>query len=217
MADFTEGKPGINDTIRAVVAAEMAKANGVLPAKVVSYDAAKQLAEVQPVVLVVIKGVGHKSPVLRDVPVRWPSAANGSLVLPLVKDDLGDVVPMGADTGAWDASGTENQAQDRNARDALSDVVFRPGGSNLAARLASGQYAADGPVLWGDPVYLGDSTATAFVALADLVATELGKIETAVNAHTHAFTAQAGADPLTTSPAVSYTKASVAADKVKAT
>lgn len=56
------------------------------------------------------------------------------------------------------------------------------------------------------------SDATDFVALAAKVLTELGKIETAYNAHTHA-------DPVsgtTGAPSATYTKASVAATKMKA-
>jgi hypothetical protein len=54
--------------------------------------------------------------------------------------------------------------------------------------------------------------ATDFVALAQKVLTELGKIETAYNTHTHPTAPDGPVSP----PSATYVKASVAADKAKA-
>lgn len=87
-----------------------------------------------------------------------------------------------------------------------------------AAPIADGATAIKVVVSASSTVFLGSESGAQFVALSNLVADELNKIQTAINTHTHqVVNVQAGAATITSSTAsATYTDASVAATKVKA-
>lgn len=180
--DTTEVELDLGELIELVSGAEAEDLFKDLPVQVVSYDPEKQAVDVQPVVLIVIDGTPQKLPILRQVQVQFPSGSGWSLTGPLEKDDDGWIVPAGADISGWKASGAANAEAQRHTRGSLSDVRFQPGSRPLSRALGALHYAADGPVLFGDPfVYLGDSSADKFVALGKLVHDELVALAT----HTH--------------------------------
>jgi hypothetical protein len=211
--DYGEVDLELGELIELVAGSQAEREFKGLPAKVTTYDPARQVVDCQPVVLVVVNDQPQVLPVAREVQVRWEAGAKGSFTFPLQAGDFGWIKVAGADISQWKASGAEQAPPNRNARGSLSDVIFEPGTRPLLAPLDATRYAADGAVLFGDPfVYVGDSTATDFVALAAKVLSELQSIKTAYDLHVHpAGTPNTGA-PLNPLPAPS----SVAATKAKA-
>jgi len=190
---------------------------GPMPAKVVKYDAAKQLAELQPLTMVVIDGKASKLDTAKDIPVQWLSAQSFALTAPLVRGDLGWIFPAGADIGAWIAGAVENNPEpDHWGRFDLSDLIFVPGGRPIPLALPAEAYSDQGPVLWAQSVlFLGDSTAQHFVALGSPVWDELVKVD----GHTHdagGLVAPSGGGAVTGATGASSYTAPGSADDIQA-
>ena len=216
-------EPTLEDLFVRMVADETATKIGAVPAQVVSYTAATQRCDAQPLIRVQTDGSGElrQLPVCRDVPVRWPSGGGAApagpfagpgtqwaITGPLVAGDTVWLRPAGGDISAWSRNGTANAVGTAPRRGSLSDVVAEPGTRPITDPLTSDQYSASALVVACASVLLGDSTASDRVALASLVFAELAKIETAINTHTHQV-AGVQAGPTTLSTAVgsaSYTK-----------
>ena len=194
---------------------------GDLPAKVVSYDAATQTVDAQPLVLLsTVQGLRPAS-IARQVQVRWPAGSTWSVVGDLVSGDYGWLRPAGADISAWKMQGAEGDPTAIPRSNSLSDVVFEPGSQPVSTPLPSDAYAAGSLVIKAASLLLGDATATAFVALADLVDTHLSNIQNHYDKHVHAAPAGGGltATPVSAPLGLPYiigALASVAATKVKA-
>lgn len=210
--------------------------HGPLPATVRAWNATTQTIDAQPVIQLYSEGALVKAPIFRDIPVSFPGSTLGGLTYPISTGSHCHLVPQEADCSAWFSSGTVSLPPKSDRRFSVSDLVAWPLSPHPATSpLPSSAIAPDGPVLWvgsagpfagpGGAVYLGDSTATDFVALAAKVLTELGKIETAFNNHVHlpgSFSTPSGAVVGTSGAvppppiAAPYTKSSVAASLVKA-
>jgi hypothetical protein len=188
---------------------------GSIPGRVITYDMARQVADVQPLVMVAVADELRLLPPIREVQVRWLSGAGWSLVGNLVAGDFGWIKPAGADISAWKASGSENSPSVSLRKQALADCYFDPGTRPLSSPLPASQYSASGPVLAGNPVILGDSTATDFVALALKVLAELENFKEWGDLHVHSGVTVGGGS--TGAPTVPMpAPGSVAATKVKA-
>jgi hypothetical protein len=114
--------------IEHVVDARLALAlSGVLPGKVLSYDAAKQVADVQPEPATRDEdGNQVNHPVLPDVPVVWPRGGGASLTFPLQPGDRVTLLPSAVCLDAWQKAGDVTApAEDR--RGGLSGMVALPG------------------------------------------------------------------------------------------
>ena len=149
------------------------------------------------------------------MPVLWPGAGDFALTFPLGAGDVVDLVVQMCDISNWVASGSKHEEVADQRRNSLSDVVALPRLRSRSSPLPSGCVHPNCPVLSGNPLLLGDATASEFVALATKTITELQQIVDAYNDHTHG-----GIEPgtgTTASPLPQMADADpVAAEKVKA-
>lgn len=159
--------------------------HGPMFGEVVSYDYGTQAADVQPLVRLPVDGVFVNAPILRSLRVQWPGGGGGALTFPLAAGDVGELAPMGADFSNWIASGTKNQDAATGERFQLASCVFKPLYRPFSSPLPAGCVHATCPVLSGDPLLLGDSTATELVALAALVLARLTTLQSAHDLHKH--------------------------------
>ena len=218
--EITEGEPTLEEMLLLYAKRAGAESGyGDLPAKVIGYNAAQQTATVSPLVLVPKGGRLQAVPPVVDVQVRWPAGSTWSIVGELVAGDFGWLRFAGADISAWKMQGTESDPTARQRRSALSDCVFEPGSQPVSVPLAADAYAAGALVIKAASLLLGDSSATIFVALSDLVEAVFATVENNFNKHGHAETGATTSTPVWQSTGVPMTadfSASVAATKVKA-
>lgn len=209
--------PDWPEILRAVQAQLQDQLHTSCPGIVKAYDVATQTAKVQ--LAVQMKGTDGEMttvPVLEDVPVVWPGGAQGHLHIPLAAGDTVMVVFGESDFGGWWETGSVS-APKSLARHDLNAVAI-PGCRRAAAPLS----VTGGHVTLAatSMLHLGTDTATAFVALANLVDARLATIQAAFDAHVHITTATVGATPtpgVIASPAPPIGPlATVAATKVKA-
>lgn len=191
------------------------------PATIVSYDSASQKATVRIAPCFRRKDpaqgnavVTYRPPDIPGVPVAFPGAGEYSDTWPLVAGNSGLLIVVSRSMDEWlSQGGTTSEPQDPRRHD-LTDSVFLPGLRSFAASEvvpAAGVHAS-ARVIRAPLLLLGDSTATAFVALATLVLDRLTAIVNGFNTHTHTTSTGASGPPNT--PLA--TPASVAATKVKA-
>lgn len=165
-----------------------------LPGQVTRYDSAKQLVDVQPLLADSLEeedGSLKKQvlPLLVSVPVCFPSAGGFSITLPIQVGDTGLMVFADRSIGEWLEYGGQQTPADLR-RHHLTDAVFYPG---LRSKVDAIPDADSSVIAIGK-----DGEATDFAATAQRVLTELNKIRTAFNAHTHGSgTMVAGATPVT--------------------
>lgn len=201
------------------------------PARVRSYNAANQTVDVEPLVKIRTSADDEPRtiPPITMCPVAFPGAGGVSIVFPIDPGDDVLVVVSSHSITEWLLSGTADLPPQSNRRHSLSDCFAIPSVRPTTNPRANAVAAGDDLVLGQEDgsfeiritstdIKLGDSTASSFVALADLVLSELQSIWTVLNAHVHASTGAPptagtppGYDPVTAGPS------SVAADKVKAT
>jgi Phage protein Gp138 N-terminal domain len=125
--------------IEAFIAAAMVQHFHAYPARVVSYDAAKQTATIEPMVKRVSHGPDDERivdtlPVLPDVPVEWPRGGGYFLSMPLEAGDGGALWFPDTDIGAWRETGQVVDPGDERLH-ALGGAVFRPGLETVARAL----------------------------------------------------------------------------------
>jgi hypothetical protein len=200
-----------------------------MPGKVVSYDAAKQVADVRPLLKRAVYDVdGHKSveelSVIPAVPVVWPRGGGYYLHFPLAAGDGVLLVFCERDpSAALDRDDVADPGDPR--RHGLSGAVAIPGYSAVAKRLAGTDALAHGslgheggPRIHFDASEIRLGEATNFVALANLVTARLNAIQAAFDAHTHfvPITGPAGSTPTAPPPVPIGPLAPVAASQVKA-
>lgn len=208
-----ETDPTIMDLMEAHFQNAQAGQHGPMFGEVTAYDHNTQAADVQPLIRLPVDGVFVDAPILRSVRVRWPGGGGFAITFPLAAGDVGELAPLAADFSNWIASGTKNQDAATEGRYQLRSCVFKPVYRPFNSPLGALAVHATSPVVSGDPLLLGDSTASDFVALASLVLSELQQIKTDYDAHIHP-------DPVAGStgvPTVPLTApGSVEATKVKA-
>jgi len=181
--------PTIEDLIRIVAQGDSRAEVGPLPARVESYNPSQQSCDATPLVLVPGPEGLQTAPMVRSVPVMWPSGGGWSLHGPMAAGDLVWLVPAGADIGHWVVSGAVRSVAATERRLSLSDVVAIPGGRPFSSPLSASAVASDGVVLAGSKVYLGDSTASKKVVLDGdravqtlAMGTWMSQVEVAINA-----------------------------------
>jgi hypothetical protein len=157
-----------------------------LPARVISWDDTTQRADVQPVIQLYIEGALVEAPVLRSVPVAFPGSAMGGLTYPLIPQSYVELVPQEADLSTWFSAGSLNLPPPTSRRLDLSDVIAWPLDPRpMTAPLGKTCLAPDGPVVWGQVVYLGGSDASDFAALASKVLSALQDLYLELAGHGH--------------------------------
>jgi len=149
--------PTLAEALAAALDARAAQIHTAVPARVISYDAAAQTADVAPATW-----TGSTAPpVVPRVPVVWPQGGGGYLVFPLHGGDTGLLVACEADISEWRRTGEEGPAADAAVHH-QANAVFIPGCNPAASTLSApaGATVLDGA---GD-LRLGDGTATNHVA-----------------------------------------------------
>ena len=101
--------------------------NNALPAKIVTYDAVKQLASVKPLLNRKLKdNTELVLPVINNVPVMLPRTANAIISLPIAVDDKVLLVFCDRSLDEWLSSGNEVFPSD-NRMHSFSDAIAIPG------------------------------------------------------------------------------------------
>ena len=224
--------PTLPDLLREAIRSSIALLHTSIPGEVLSYDRAKQTAQVK----LVVRGkrrdlqTGTLSTYsftpLVNVPVVWPGGGDASLTFDLSKGDRVVVIFAERDISRWLSTGTAPSDPADTRRHDLSDAIAIPQINPYTDPLASDATAAGAAVLRADDIRLGSATASSFIALAPLVLTELQKITTWMTAmnmtfssHTHVF-APGGPSPTSTPvavPPVPPTVTEPASSKVRST
>jgi hypothetical protein len=217
----------LTEILDAHIRNELVNVHTALPGKVVAYDAAKQTADVKPLVKRVMfteeggRGKAEELPIVPNVPVQFPRGGGYVITVPLVAGDFVWLMFSEAGTGEVRATGQDSEPLDVR-RHTLSYPVAIPGGVPEPAPLVDaassnhmimGKDGAAAQVhVTATEIRLGAS-ASDFVALASLVDARIAAIRTDYNAHTHP--APGGATSAPTAPLAA--QATVAATLVKAT
>ena len=212
---FDGDKPDAASAMEASTAIQLAQLNVSLPVRVLTYDATKQTAKVQPVVQRVDPdGQVRPYPPIAACPVVFPAGGGYCLSWDLAAGDLGMLVFSSAAIGQWVATGQETVRPESARRGSLSDGVFYPGlrpKTSPLATLAGGglsvgkedgtarlHISSSGVVqVKGGTVEIGPSP-TDYAARASLLDAHLLALKTALDLHTH--TSAAPASP--TSPPI---------------
>jgi hypothetical protein len=168
-----------------------------MPARVESYDAAKQVVSVQPLIRDYFEGddgalVWERLPVISNVPVAFPTAGGIFLTLPIQAGDVGLVIITDRSLERWLSTGGEVTPEDTRTHN-LSDGVFYPGLRPAAQpRTGVSTTAAALQVQGGVGVFvksgkvgLGEENPGDAVAMAAKVETEINNLWGALTSHTH--------------------------------
>lgn len=185
-----EQEPSLEDVIGEILDAHSAEMHVALPGKVVSYDAAKQVADVQPQLRDVFVGsdgefVDRPFPVLPRVPVQFLRGGGFFVIVPVAVGDTGLLVFCDLPLDRWRSSGQSSHPGDLR-RHSMTSAVFIPGLVPTGAALSEASANADlvlgkagglnARVTSGGLFQVG--AGASFVALATKVATELSRINT---------------------------------------
>lgn len=184
-------EPDLAEVLEGAINARMLDLHTMIPGRVESYDAAKQVADVAPVVRRPIRtdddDQEHEElPVISNVPVQWARGGGFSLHFPIAKGDHVMLVFSEAAIAQWRESGQLSDPGDLRRHD-LSYPIAVPGISFEGAPLADAPAANEGTITVGPGGVMRVSTAggTAdFVALAAKVLAQLNALKSAINGWT---------------------------------
>jgi hypothetical protein len=224
--------PGFVDVIRRAMESRLMDLHVSLPGKVTRYDAATQLADVQPMLKrQVPKRDGsvllEELPIVPSVPVVFPRSSAFFLSFPIQPGDFVLLVFVERDHSEFMRTGENADPGDRRMHHLSGAVAipgFFPGPLALegahASQMAMG---ADGGAqihITPTDVRLGSEAPADFVALASKVDQAIGKLRDAFNAHTHTggtvLPAGVTGPPLTVPTVVPVTTLPVGSLKVRA-
>lgn len=145
--------PALEDAVYEMIIGEIAKIRTMTPAKVVTYDATTQRAQVQPILRgryvdedsLEIKTV--QPPILANVPVWWPGSAKGALYAPLEVGD--DVMLLVSDRALaeWKQSDNDDLTPQDMRRFDLQDAVALPGTKHVNAALTGKTFFGENSAL----------------------------------------------------------------------
>lgn len=202
-----------------------------VPARVVAYDPATGLADLQPVVQVVGgDGAARPLPAVPACRVLFPSGggdAGWHLTFDLQPNDTGLLLASSVCVSQWMEAADESAAPESARRGSLSDGFFIPAklpktlphddpeGLSVGQAGARLHVSAAGVVtVEAGDVRLGASSATSAVVLETALTSFLGTLKTWLDAHTH--TSAAPASPTSPPIAPSPSSSGLGATKVKA-
>jgi Phage protein Gp138 N-terminal domain len=184
-------KPTLAEVIRLAVESWGRDIHTALPGRVVKYDAAKQVADVLPV----IKDARPDSdgdtqhfdiPVIPNVPVQWPRGGQHALHLPLAKGDHVLLVFQESAIGQWRETGDVEEPVDL-ARFDISYPIAIPGIAPNANPIADPGSDTEAVLSVGDGTFRVGGASAEMVAIAKLVQQALDKIQQKFDAHTHIY------------------------------
>lgn len=185
MSDQPIRTPTMAEALRIAINAWLEDHQGPLPGRIERFDPARGVADVKPLLKPTITledgtGAVIEHPVLADVPVWvWGTGAEAGdlrVTMPIRPGTTGVLFFMGGSMDIWKQQGGLVDPKDPR-RFHLSDAVFAPG---LQPFSSPYQGHEDGVITIGS-----NGGAAEFVATAQRVLTELDKLKTAVNGHTH--------------------------------
>lgn len=121
------------------LALRMRQSNGAsmrvgMPVRVVSYDAARSMVQVQIIQPMIDAGGGTTAqPIINEVPVMWPRSGGAYMTFPINEGDTGYCHFADVDIGAWVSDG--QPVTDSERQHHINDAVFYPGlvGGGIAA------------------------------------------------------------------------------------
>lgn len=167
----------IVELVERILDARLQQLFGMLPGKVLSYDAATQRATVQPEPGTRDQdGNSVQHPPIPDVPVRWPRGSGGSAItMPLTAGDRVMLISASASLDRWMQDGTAD-APDEDRRGDLSDVVALAGMYPASQTLGAGATAANAMVLSepsGGQIHLGNGGGPGVARTGDAIGTSV--------------------------------------------
>ena len=177
-------KRTLEEVIRKAIDYRLASLRVALPGQVVSYDAAAQTAEIQPMIDSVIETddglLTEQLPSIPSVSVAHLAGGGFFVAVPLAKGDTGILIFSDFSLDYWRSNGNRATPVDLRTH-SLANAVFYPGVHDDRTPL-SGASASDMVVghKSGQFILMGTG-ASDFVALASSVASELGKIKSALS------------------------------------
>jgi len=120
--------PTLIETIDAIINRHLCEIHTALPCEIISYDHAKNLAIVQPVLKRKYKNEleSVKLPTIANVPVAFPRMGAGHLRFPVNAGDTGQLIVNERSIDGWQVAGGIIDPLDPR-KFSLSDVVFYPG------------------------------------------------------------------------------------------
>jgi hypothetical protein len=113
--------------IEAAVGVLMAEMNTAMPGRIISYDAARNRAVVQPSIPKMLEdGTELPAPTIAEVPILWPTGGGGAFTFPLRSGDEVWLEFSQRSLDGW-LGGSDAMPDDPRQFD-LTDCVARPGG-----------------------------------------------------------------------------------------
>lgn len=127
-AEVTKNTPTLIQTLQSVIDAKLCELHTSMPAEIVSYDHAKNLAVVQPTLKRKYKGEDEavELPNISNVPVAFQRMGPAHLRLPIKPGQTGHIIFNERSIDGWQVSGGKIDPQDPR-KHSLSDAVFYPG------------------------------------------------------------------------------------------
>lgn len=182
-------EPTLAELLRRALDSRIADVHVSMPGIVRSYDAAKQVATVQPAVKRVLldddgEQVEEDFPPLQNVPVIWPGGGGFYMHFPLATDDAGLLVFSERSFTEWRSTGLVSAPGDLRLH--ALHAVFQPGLRADAQARADAPAAGEGVIAVGDGVLRVGSAGAPFVAGADKVDAQLDALKSAINGWTPA-------------------------------
>jgi hypothetical protein len=196
--------PTLAQLIKQAIENRLLDVHTALIAKVESYDAEKQLANVSPVLKRRVRGmdggwVGEQLPVLCDVPVLFPRAGGFFISFPIQPGDFVQLVFNEVDIEEWldETTPTIAHSQRFTTQGAVAiPGIFSQSKTLTGAHKTNFVAGKDGGLqihIDGDKIRLGSEKADEALAIASRVEAELQKIIGAFNGHIHTGTCTTGA------------------------
>lgn len=223
----------LETVLREIMDARVAEVHTALPAKVVRYDAAKQVADLQPMV----KDVYHDEagglltrsfPVLPSVPVAFLRGSGYFMTVPLAAGDTGMLICSELPIDRWRSTGQE--AHPVNARrHGVGNAVFYPGvaprskaltETGVSDHMVLGKEGSTQIHVSPTEVNLDGGPSAQAVAIAQLVQTEFAALKTALLSAFNAIGASTAANGALGAASLSagyIPSVALGAQKVKAT
>lgn len=121
-----------------------------------------------------------------DVPVLWQAGGGMSFIMNLEAGDNVILIVADRSIDEWQNSSRSKPSEPFSSRRYdLSDAIAIPGGQPPAGSLDSSHYASDGAVLKVPKLYIGDSSASKALAIAEAVEAKLNEMINNFNNHIH--------------------------------
>lgn len=127
-SEVRNNTPTLIQTLQAIIDANLCELHTSMPAKIISYDHAKNLAVVQPVLKRKYKSENEAVllPTISNVPIAFQRMGPAHLRLPIKPGQTGQLIFNERSIDGWLVSGGEIDPQDPR-KHSLSDAVFYPG------------------------------------------------------------------------------------------